>query len=551
MPLSTSSFRQRLEAWRGAGASPVLRDIRIGLEREALRVDAEAGLSRQPHPRALGAALTHPHITTDYSEAMIELVTPPGSLDESHAFLADLHRYVYDHLGGERLWCGSMPCVIAGDPDIPLARYGDSNPGRMKTIYRRGLGYRYTRSMQVISGVHFNCSMPDGFWKQEPGGPLDQNGISERYFGALRNLLRFGWLVAYLFGASPAICRSFVAQKHESLELFTPGTYYGPYATSLRQGSIGYQNSQETSTGVHADYNSRAGYIECLREATGTPCLEYQRIGVRRNGEYLQLNANQLQIENEYYSPVRPKCVPQGNEKPTRGLRQRGVEYVELRSLDVDPFEPCGIGPVTMRFLTALVVYCLLDDNLGMSALEQAAADYNMQRVAHCGRDPKVTLQRGRGPDWEAAFLPVMNDEGSLEEAFGRDGETVSLREWTEDLLEDIRPVCELLDEAHGQTLFQQAWQEQKGKVLDAEQTPSGCMVAQMRESGDAYVEWVLKQSQKHQEHFRKQPLDDELRTRFDQVAEQSRSRQQAIEEAERENPMPFEDYLTAYEAQA
>ena len=524
MPLSPSLFQQRFEAWRGSPERRAFRDIRIGLEREALRVDEEAALSRKPHPEALGSPLTHPHITTDYSEVMIELVTPPDTLEASYAFLSDLHRYVYDHLGSERLWCGSMPCVIAGDPDIPLAYYGESNPGRMKTVYRRGLGHRYTRSMQVISGVHFNCSMPEEFWRQEFGGPPDPDGISERYFGALRNLLRFGWLIAYLFGASPAICRSFVLQKHESFEMFTPGTYYGPYATSLRQGSIGYQNSQETSTGVHADYNSRAGYIECLREATATPCPQYRDIGVRRDGEYRQLNANRLQIENEYYSPVRPKCVPQGNEKPTHGLQQRGVEYLELRSLDIDPFEPCGIDPATMRFLTALVVYCLLDDSPEMSMTEQVEADDNMQQVAHCGRDPEVTLRRG---------------------------EEVSLRDWAGDLLADIRPVCDLLDEAYGQTVFRQAWEAQAAKVRDPEQTPSGRMVAEMRESGDAYVEWVLQRSQQHREFFRARAPEPELRARFDRVAEQSRLQQQAIEDEERESPVSFEDYLAAYEAQA
>lgn len=524
MPLNASLFQRRLETWRRSSDHHVFRDIQIGLEREALRVDAEAGLSHAPHPAALGAPLTHPHITTDYSEVMIELVTPPDTLAASYVFLENLHRYVYEHLGEERLWCGSMPCVIAGDPDIPLADYGKSNPGRMKTVYRRGLGYRYTRSMQVISGVHFNCSMPEAFWRQEFGPQPEPAEISERYFDALRNLLRFGWLIAYLFGASPAICRSFVFQKHESLDLFTPGTYYGPDATSLRQGSIGYQNSQELSTGVHADYNSRAGYIECLRKATATPCPQYQKIGVQRDGEYLQLNANQLQVENEYYSPVRPKCVPQGNEKPTRGLWQRGVEYLELRSLDIDPFEPCGIGPDAMRFLTALVVYCLLDDSPKMSISEQVDADYNMQRVAHHGRDPELSLRHGDG---------------------------ILLRDWMGDLLADIRLVCELLDEAHGQTAFRQAWEAQEAKVRDPARTPSGRMVSQMRESGEAYVEWVLERSQEHREFFGNRPPDPELRTRFGHLAEQSWQQQQAIEEEERKSPLPFEDYLAAYEAQA
>ncbi len=525
MSLNPSFFRRRLDSWRESTDRDIFRDIRVGLEREALRVDEDAALSRKPHPTALGSPLTHPHITTDYSEVMIELVTPPAALEETHAFLADLHRYVHVHLGPERLWCGSMPCVIAGDPDIPLAYYGESNPGRMKTVYRRGLGYRYTRSMQVISGVHFNCSVPAGFWRLEFGEWADPDRISERYFDGVRNLLRFGWLVAYLFGASPAICRSFVLQKHESLEMFTPGTYYGPYATSLRQGSIGYQNSQEVSAGVRADYNSRKGYIESLRAATSTPCPRYRKIGVRRaGGEYRQLNANQLQIENEYYSPVRPKCVPRGNERPTRGLRCRGVEYLELRSLDIDPFEPCGIGIASMRFLTALVLYCLLDDSPKMSESEQADADDNMRRVAHHGRDPGATLRRG---------------------------EEVSLQDWAGELLRDVREVCGLLDEVHGGAEFLRAWETQEAKLRDPGRTPSGRMVSAMRESGEAYVEWALRRSREHWEFFRNRPPDPDLLDRLDRVAERSRERQRAIEEEERESPVSFEDYLAAYEAQA
>ena len=526
MPLNPRLFQTRLDAVRASGAQAELRDIRIGLEREALRVDAEANLSRRPHPRELGAALTHPYITTDYSEAMIELITPPGRLDETHAFLAELHRYAHGHLDGENLWCGSMPCVIAGDPDIPLARYGESSAGRMKTIYRRGLGYRYTRSMQVIAGLHFNCSMPDGFWRHEQGGAPDRAAVSERYFDVLRNLLRLGWLVAYLWGASPATCRRFLARNPSDydLESFTPGTYYGPHATSLRLGGIGYQNNLGASTGVHADYNSLASYTRSLRQATSTPCPAYERIGVRQTGKYLQLNANRLQIENEFYSAVRPKCVPHGNERPTRGLRLRGVEYVELRALDVNPFEPCGIDLAAMRLLTALIVYCLLDDSPGMSEAEQQEAHGNMQRVAQRGRDAGVMLQRG--------------------------GAAVGLRDWAEELLADLQPVCALLDEAYGHGHFVQAWEQQQERVRDVAQTLSAQMVADMRERGEGYVEWVLARSQAHRRFFMGQPPDAALSEQLDQMAVQSHAQQQAMEAAEREAPVPFEDYLAAYEAQ-
>ncbi len=525
MPLNPRLFQARLDAMRTSGVRAELRDIRIGLEREALRVDAEANLSRRPHPPELGAALTHSYITTDYSEAMLELITPPGRLDETHAFLAELHRYAYGHLGGENLWCGSMPCVIAGDPDIPLARYGESNAGLMKTVYRRGLGYRYTRSMQVIAGLHFNCSMPDGFWRHEQGGVPDRPAVSERYFGVLRNLLRFGWLVAYLWGASPATCRRFLARNPSDYELesFTPGTYYGPYATSLRLGGIGYQNNLGASTGVQADYNSLAGYIRSLERATSTPCPAYERIGVRQADKYLQLNANRLQIENEFYSSVRPKCVPHGNERPIRAFRMRGVEYVELRALDINPFEPCGIDRTAMRFLTALIVYCLLDDSPDMSEAEQQEAHGNMQWVAQRGRGSGMMLERS--------------------------GAAVALRDWAEELLKDIRPVCALLDDAYGQAHFAQAWRQQQNRVRDVTQTLSAKMVEDMRMHGEGYVEWVLARSQAHREFFMRQPPDAALNARLDRMAVQSHVQQQAMEAAERETPMSFEDYLAAYEA--
>ena len=240
MSLRSSTLAQRIDSLRAAGATSTLRDIRVGLEREALRVNEQAHLSNRSHPSELGSALTHPYITTDYSEALIELITPPGDLEATYQFLTDLHHYTYAHLDQEYLWCGSMPCVIAGDPDIPLAYYGESNAGRMKTIYRRGLGYRYTRSMQVIAGVHFNCSMPKAFWDCELGDQPSQADISKRYLGVVRNFMRCSWLTAYLFGASPAICRRFVLQhpSHYQLETFTPGTFYRPDATSLRLGAL-------------------------------------------------------------------------------------------------------------------------------------------------------------------------------------------------------------------------------------------------------------------------------------------------------------------------
>ena len=317
----------------------------IGLEKESLRVDRQGSISQQAHPVAFGSALTNPCITTDYSEALLEFITPPEQgVQAAIAFLQKIHQFAYAKLDGELLWNASMPCVVSGEESIPIAQYGSSNLGLMKTVYRRGLGYRYGKMMQVIAGVHFNYSMQDSFWEyiyenQTQNSSL-QDFISEQYFCQIRNLQRYGWLIFYLFGTSPAICKTFLQGQPGTLEQFDDKTFYLPHATTLRMGDIGYTNKKENEVGVKACYDSLDSYVKCLTQAIESPCKEYEKIGVKVNGEYRQLNSNILQIENEYYSTIRPKQPLINNEKPTHALSQRGVQYIELRSLDLNLFDP-------------------------------------------------------------------------------------------------------------------------------------------------------------------------------------------------------------------
>src|SRR5579862_5172085 len=198
-------FERRLSALVNSGQPQILQGGRKGVEKESLRVRPDGSLADTPHPRSLGSALTNVHITTDYSESLIELVTPPFTASwELLQYLLDLHQFVYRHLGDELLWATSMPCNITRDEDIPIAQYGGSHIGRMKSVYRNGLGLRYGRMMQAISGVHFNYSFPLPFWEayaaltgaRSHGAPF----VSASYFDLLRNYRRHGWLVLYLFG---------------------------------------------------------------------------------------------------------------------------------------------------------------------------------------------------------------------------------------------------------------------------------------------------------------------------------------------------------------
>lgn len=516
------TVEQRVRDLQQAGASATLRANRIGLEKESLRVTPTGHLALTPHPAALGAALTHPQITTDFSEALIELVTP--ALTDARAVLAalrEIHVIVNQHLGDERLWATSMPCVIASGAQIPLAQYGRSNAATMKTVYRRGLGNRYGRMMQVIAGVHFNFSFAEEFWTLYQANGGDQRDPvafrSEAQMGMIRHLQRIGWLVPYLFGASPAVCDSFVQGHDVDLKRFDACTLYAPDATSLRLGDIGYQNKQEAGTGMKACYDSLDAYVRSLTWAIETPCPQYETIGVKVGGRYEQLNANVLQIENEYYSTVRPKQITEWLEKPTHALRRRGVRYIELRSLDVNVFEPLGVGLEQLEFLETLMLYALLQDSPRIASRERRDIDENLVRVAHRGREPGLRLARER--------------------------DTVALRDWAHEILDDLQGVAELLDGGADGPRTANV-KRQREKVAHADLTPSARMLAEMREQGESFFALAWRWSEQHQQALRQVRLASERLAAFEQLAAESVARQQAIEAADQ---VDFETFLEAY----
>ena len=503
----------------------LLNGRQIGVEKESLRVSPEGGISQLEHPLSLGAALTNPYITTDYSEALLEFITPPSEHIESVLdFLRDSQVYVYKKLQqDEILWATSMPCVVAGESSIPIANYGSSNAGQMKSVYRRGLGHRYGRAMQVIAGVHFNYSLPESFWPiyKELLGDSElslKDFQSEQYFSLIRNLQRYGWLIPYLFGASPAVCKSFIGGVATSLEEFDKNTYFEPYATSLRMGDIGYQNNKESETGVKACYRSLDSYVKTLQSAIETPFPEYEKIGIKVDGKYRQLNANLLQIENEYYSTVRPKQILQNNEKPIIALKKRGVRYVELRSLDVNAFDPLGINETQLRFIEIFMLFCLLSESEQICFSEREEIDQNELLVAHRGRDPSLNLNHN------AAKL--------------------KLKDWSTDLLNGMQSVSELLDQHKEGTPYQDALQLQRNKIMDPELTPSARMLNEMRENKEGFYHFAKRMSEQHNEYFTSLDLSAEKNQFFEDETIKSIEKQKQIE---MNDNLSFEDYLESY----
>jgi glutamate--cysteine ligase len=517
------AFERRLSFLINAGEPAILQGGRKGVEKESLRVHPDGRIAQTPHPAGLGSALASEHITTDFSESLIELVTPafPTSW-ELLQYLCDLHQFVYRHLDDELLWATSMPSDLASDADVPIARYGRSNTGRMKTAYRNGLRNRYGGMMQAISGVHFNYSFPQRLWEAWAGarewrGPLDASCQSTGYFDLLRNYRRHGWLVLYLFGASPAVGRSFLNDAHADLPALDPLTAYEPFATSLRMSDIGYRNRNQADVSVSV--NSLEHYVRDLRHAMQTRHPPYEKLGVRVGDEYRQLNANILQIENEYYSFIRPKRVTRPGESPSAALLRAGVEYVEVRALDVSAFDPVGLNQNKLRFMEAFMALCLLRSSPPIEPGEQQETDDNHLHVARRGREPGLLLKR--------------------------DGRDVPMGQWARELLDSMQGICEMLDHGDASRPYQAALRVQMDKLEEVERTPSARMLTELRSTGETFYDLALRMSGLHKAYFLDlYPPNDARLREFADEAEESLVKQRAIEAADRDS---FEGYLDRY----
>jgi glutamate--cysteine ligase len=482
-----------------------LRGIRRGIEKESLRASHDGSLALTPHPVALGSALTHPHITTDFSESQLELVTGVhATIDGCLEELTQTHQFVYRSIGAELLWVASMPCGLPADETIPIGVYGTSNIGHAKSVYRMGLGHRYGRRMQTISGIHYNWSMP---------------GVStDGYFALIRNFRRHAFLLIQLFGASPAVCSSFVADRPHGLQSLADHTLGLPHATSLRMGRLGYQSEAQTALAV--SYNSLESYAASLHDALTRPYPAYEAFGVRNaGGEYNQLSTTLLQIENEFYGTIRPKRVIRPGERPLHALRERGVEYVEVRCMDLDPFEQIGIGAPTLRFLDVFLVHCLLTESPHDTPQEIAALARNQERVAARGREPGLRLERGTS--------------------------SADLVQWGQQLLDECDSIAAALDSLRGGYGHRDAVRQARAALGDPSQLPSARVLKAMAtQFGGSFVQFIRDRSEATKRALLKLPWSDAEAARFLAFSEASLQEQHALDAL---NDMPFEAFRKQY----
>ena len=526
-----TALQKSLSALSAARAEVKLNGIVRGIEKESLRVTPEGTLAHTPHSKALGSALAHEQITTDFSEALLEFITPPFSnVDAVLTSLDHIHRFTYAQLDAqtdkEFLWVNSMPCMLRGDADIPVAQYGNSNIGKMKTIYRLGLGHRYGRLMQAIAGIHYNFSLPDSFWRflhqQEQSTQSLQDFKTQRYFDLIRNFRRYFWLLLYLFGAAPAVCRTFVAGRKHHLVPFGDDDHslHSPYATSLRMGDLGYQSKAQQALLIN--YNDASGYISALCSAITQHYPDYSKIGIKdRAGNYQQLNDGILQIENEFYSTIRPKRTAERGETALHALFERGVEYIEVRCIDLNPFQPLGIDSEQIHFLDTFLLFCLLSDSPASDNNEYRRIQENQQRIVYRGRDPALEL------------LNTNRSHG--------------FRQWSKDILEQLSDVAQLLDEAFDSAVHIRALERQREKIANPQLTPSAQVLQAMRDNDQSFFGFAYQQAMHHARYFRERPLADADLGEFRRMAEQSLTEQREIELSD---DMDFEDYLENFYSQ-
>ncbi|MCZ2723572.1 glutamate--cysteine ligase [Marinomonas sp. 15G1-11] len=523
-PLSTALTALDAFCQQNKNATPLT--FHRGVEREALRVKKSDGrISHLPHPKKLGSALTHSSITTDYSESLMEFITGVHpNVEGVMSELNTIHHFVNHTLAeqDECLWPASMPCYLESNADVPIADYGTSNVGKLKKVYREGLSNRYGRIMQCIAGMHYNFSFDKDFWtflQSYKTGSVNSNTLqdfkSDSYFALIRNFRRNSWLLSYLFGASPAVDKSFFQKGTDRLSTLAEHTYFGENATSLRMSDLGYQNNAQAD--LFVCYNEVSTYIQTLKKALKTPYPKYQQIGLKVDGHYQQLNTNILQIENEYYSDIRPKRVTESGEHPSTALQSRGVEYIEVRIMDIDPFSSIGMSKNTLYFMDVFLVFCMLDSDNPLLEEECHALRELQQEIATHGRDESYLFDFGNG--------------------------NVSLKDQGLTLLEKLQQVAQFLSQQTGNENYIKAIEVEMQTFNETSSLPSNKLLS-LAEGAGSYTDAMLELAKKQQKQWLSIPVSKEESDLFAQQAKASLEKQDAIEAAD---TLDFDTYLTEY----
>ncbi|BDD12332.1 glutathione biosynthesis bifunctional protein GshAB (plasmid) [Fulvitalea axinellae] len=335
----------------------------FGLERENVRVDAEGRMAKTPHPQVFGNKNRHPYITTDFSESQVEMVTPKqDSIDEAYDFLRVLNDLFYENVKDEFLWPQSMPPVLPKGSDIPIAKYGEE--GKDKEEYREYLSKMYGSQMQMISGTHFNFSLPDSLLRRlfaEQKTFSEFEAFKEQvYLKMIRNFLRDRWLLLLINGASPVIHETF---EGCCLRITCPvenGVHSCKQSLSMRSSPFGYTNRKN----VIIDYASVDSYNNSVERL---------------------IQRDFISLEKEIYLPIRLKFREENGKKV--------VSHIEVRILDLDPLSPLGVSKDVLRFTHLFLLYGLMrEEQTPFDTFQQLRAHKNQYLASVNGMVPEFLL---------------------------------------------------------------------------------------------------------------------------------------------------------------
>ncbi len=508
----------------------IIKSKLIGLEKESLRYFHNGELANTHHPKAIGASLTHKNITTDYAESQLELITRPHNnalftLEELH----DIHSFIYSKIGSDQiLWPLSMPSNLPRPKDIMTAKFGASNQGQIKELYRSGLGYRYGKIMQLICGIHFNFSFSKDFWQEyfvhiENTPNWNQSDVNNKYMATIRNYMRISWLITYLFGASPIINSKFITSDtaiSNYLKPFKNHCYIADFGTSLRSSSLGYHNKPKVNSIIN--YNSLEEYAKNIYQAVTTIDPEFEEIGLYRGNKQIQINCNILQIENEYYGIARPKPDEKYNHTPIfKTLLNKGIHYLELRNFDLNPFSPIGIDIEQCLFIEAVMYYCLLSESPEFDLKERIHIKKNIETVALLGRQPDLLLK-----------------DKSTEKP---------LQDLANNIFAELKNIAHYLDHIDNSTKYSMVMDKYQEYINDSELTPSAKINTLLKSHDIEYTQYFLSIAKENLQYFKTNPLSAEKLKYYENLASDSLTAKNKLEEKDRLQDFNINNYLADY----
>ncbi len=440
-----------------------------GIEKEAVRTNLKGELALSPHPKKFGDKLENPYITTDFSESQIEMITPPfDSIEKVYKFLNKIQKFIITNLQKEILWPFSMPPHISNEDKIPIAKYNDSEAGRKNEIYRYGIALRYGRKMQLISGIHYNFSFQFAFWNILYNSfSIAKNMknfkefINEAYFALARNYLRYRWLLIYLFGASPIADNDFFNDEINS---------GNNYAISLRMSSFGYSMNKHDK--IKVSFNSLAEYIADLEKILFIDSESYRNLGLFKNGKQVQLNYHILQKESEFYSSIRFKSDVKKGESHLDALKSKGINYIEIRSIDLDPFHKLSISVSQLYFLHIFLLFCLFEDSSPLSDVETEKIKKNDDSIALAGRKKDIKL-------------------------FRLNHEKIKIKIWGNMIFDKLLVIAQLMDMNNEEHKFENIINEEKKKLTNINILPSVRIINEINCKNGSFIEFGIKKANK------------------------------------------------------